>query len=297
MIGSLLRSVCVLTISLTLAAEANAQAVLGPSLTYSENFDSMGDSGTTPPTGWGLFQIAGGSSTWSNNTGSNSTPAIGGIPNGTAIADGTASAGLVVNNNPTGSQINGYNALGASGAAGDRGIATAPTGIAGNAIQLQITNNSGVPVTDLLLSYDMRRYRVGGDDAGRNPPAGIPQGSEELPGYSLFYSLDNGANYTAFNSLIPVGEGPTTNPIVPNTLGVTSVADAAVSLDAPWTPGSNLFLRWVDDNAIDPSPDEIIGLDNVSLTAVPEPASLVLSGVVLLIVGGARWRRRTPRSA
>ena len=66
-------------ISLTIPVSAQ---VLGPSLIYTENFDSMGAAGTSPPAGWQVFQIAGGSSTWINGTGSNSLPAIGAIPNG-----------------------------------------------------------------------------------------------------------------------------------------------------------------------------------------------------------------------
>jgi hypothetical protein len=273
-----------IAIAVTILAVPASSAVLGPSGTYSENFDSMGAAGTAPPSGWQVYSIAGGSNTWINSTGSNSTPAVGAIPNGAAVAAGTASAGLVANDNPTANQTNGYNATGATGAAGDRGIATAPTGIAGSAIELQLTNGTLSPLSTLNLSYDLRRYQIGADNATRTPGAGIPEGSEELPGYWLFYSLDNGATYTAVNSLIPVGAGPSSQPIVPNTVGLTSVSNASVALSGAWNPGSNLFLRWIDDNAIDPSPDEIIGLDNV-VVAVPEPTSL---GVVLILAFLAR---------
>ncbi len=272
--------------ALVLVATAPA-ATLSPS-GYSENFDSMGAAGTTPPSGWGVFSIAGTSSTWTNTTGSNSTPAVGAIPNGTAVAGGTASAGLTANNSPTANNVNGYNATGASGAPADRGIATAPTGNSGNTIQLLLTNGTGSGLTSLQISYDMRRYQAGGDST-RTPPPGIPEGSEELPGYWLFFSLDNGVNFTAVNSLIPVGAGPSSNPIVPNTLGVTSVSNALVTLGGTWNDGANLLLRWVDDNAIDPSPDEIIGLDNV--VVLPEPSSL------LLLAGLCLLARRTRQAA
>jgi phage-related tail fiber protein len=132
---------------------------------------------------------------------------------------------------------------------------------------------------------------VGADNAGRTPGAGIPEGSEELPGYWLLFSLDNGANVTAIDSLTPVGAGPSTNPIVPNTVGVTSVSATGVSLlGGTWNAGSTLVLRWIDDNAIDPSPDEIIGLDNVRI-AVPEPAGLTLVAAALA-AGAAVARHR-----
>jgi hypothetical protein len=284
-----MRVLLVCAIGLCVTGPLFAQ-VLGPSLNYTENFDSMGAAGTAPPAGWQVFQIPGASSTWTNSTGSNSVPAIGAIPNGTAVAGGTASVGLVANDNPTANQVNGYNATGASGATSDRGIATAPTGIAGSAIQFQISNGTGVAQNALTLSYDIRRYQVGADAAGRSPPAGIPEGSDELPGYWLFYSLDNGTNFTAVDSLIPVGAGPSSQPIVPNTVGITSIANTSFALSAPWNAGSNLILRWIDDNAIDPSPDEIIGIDNVRL-AVPEPSNLLLSVVALLASGGFVWGR------
>ena len=154
----------------------------------------MGAAGTAPPSGWQVYSITGGSSTWINSTGSNSTPAVGAIPNGVAVAGGAASPGLVVADNPTANQVNGYNATGSSGAAADRGIATAPTGIAGSAIELLLTNGTGSPLSALTVSYDIRRYQAGADNTTRTPGAGIPEGSEELPGYWLFYSLDNGAD-------------------------------------------------------------------------------------------------------
>lgn len=272
----------------TCIATPAMSAVFGPA-GYSENFDSMGAAGTAPPSGWQVYSIAGASNTWINSTGSNSTPAVGAIPNGAAVAGGTASAGLVVNDNPTVNQVNGFNALGASGAAGDRGIATAPTGNAGSVIELLLTNGTAGPLSSLVVSYDLRRYQAGADNATRTPGAGIPEGSDELPGYWLFYSLDNGATYTAVNSLIPVGAGPSTQPIVPNTVGVTNVSNAAFGLSSSWNVGSNLLLRWVDDNAIDPSPDEIIGIDNVRV--VPEPSSALLAIIASLAAGGIIRRR------
>jgi hypothetical protein len=285
--GARIFSLVLATTWLTLSASG---ALLGPSGVYTENFDSMGAVGTAPPSGWQVYTIAGASGTWINTTGSNSTAAVGAIPNGAAVAGGTASVGLVANDSPTANQNNGYNATGASGAASDRGIATAPTGVAGSIIELQLTNGTLSPVSVATVSYDLRRYQAGVDNTTRTPGAGIPEGSEELPGYWLFYSLDNGVTYTAVNSLIPVGAGPSSQPIVPNTVGLTSVSNASFSLSGNWNVGSNLLLRWVDDNAIDPSPDEIIGIDNVRV-AVPEPSSMAAVVVLSLLLPG-RFSRR-----
>jgi hypothetical protein len=290
MIGTKCVRVAAIMLAATCLSIPASAATLGPSGVYSENFDSMGTSGTVPPADWKVYSIAGASGNWTNSTGSNSTPAVGAIPNGSAVANGTASAGLVANNNPTGSDVNGYNATGASGAASDRGIATAPTGNNGSVIELLLTNGTLSPISALNVSYDIRRYQVGADST-RNPPTGIPQGSEELPGYWLFYSLDSGATYTAVDSLIPVGAGPSSQPIVPNTVGVTNVSNASFSLSGNWNVGSNLMLRWVDDNAIDPSPDEIVGLDNVTI-GVPEPSGLAAIFVLSVLLPGRFIRRR-----
>src|SRR4051794_35330828 len=77
---------------------------------YSQNFDSMGTAGTTPPAGWTVLSIAGSSSTWTNNAGSNSAPPSPGIPAG-AVVGGTPSTGLTARlidpANPAGTNVNG----------------------------------------------------------------------------------------------------------------------------------------------------------------------------------------------
>jgi hypothetical protein len=69
------------------------------------------------------------------------------------------------------------------------------------------------------------------------------------------------------------------------------VSNASFLLSGNWNVGSNLLLRWVDDNAIDPSPDEIFGIDNVSV-AVPEPSSLAAIFALSLLLPGCFSRRR-----
>jgi hypothetical protein len=292
-----------------LAAVALALCCAGPAAAqvaftgnYTQNFDSMGTTGTAPPAGFSVFGITGGSGNdpaatpfFTNLTGNNTTPpnpgaGTGGIPNGTAVAGGNPGT-LSANDNPTASHAsNDYNAIGTSGAATDRAIVTSGTGNAANVIQLQMTNNTGVAQSGLVVSYDIVR-KTQAPDSGRSPPPGIPEGAEELPGYWLFYSLDNGANYTAVDALIPVGEGASGRPVVPNTVGVTTVPATSFNfVGGTWAPGSSLFLRWVDDNAIDPSPDQFIGLDGVGISPVPEPGSLALCGLAAAAL--IRYRRR-----
>ncbi len=110
-----------------------------------------------------------------------------------------------------------------------------------------------------------------------------------MPGYWLFYSLDNGSTWTNVSSLNPTRSGPG-GVIVPNSIGVTNVPATTITLGSAWANGANLRLRWFDDNAQSPSPDQLLGLDNVAINTVPEPATtgMLAVGTSLLI----RMRRR-----
>ncbi len=213
---------------------------------FSENFDSMGTAGTAPPTGWSLKQGAS-SPVTSNTTWTTTIPTTGAGSVPTMIAAVTP---LTASSAPTANNNNGYNAQGASSA--DRVLATAPTTGAGSAIELTLTNTSGSAISTIAISYDTRRFTQGLVSATPT--------NNELPGYWLFYSLDNGTTWTNVSTLNP------TITTVPNTVGVTSTPSTAFSLSSAWANNGTLLLRWVDDNAQQTSPDQIIGLDNVSIT-------------------------------
>lgn len=208
---------------------------------YTQNFDAMGTTGTSAPGGWSFYGNLGGS----NTTWATSIPASGSISAATA---GTANGTLIVATGSSGtSNTQGYN-LGASGNT-DRALGSSPTSGAGVAIQLSLTNTSGAGIGTLRLRYDIRRFLA-------------PASANELPGYWLFYSLDNGTTWTNVAALNP----SLTN--VPNTVGTSAMVETNLVLASAWTNGANLLFRWIDDNAIQTSPDQIIGLDNVSI-AVP----------------------------
>lgn len=66
-------------------------------------------------------------------------------------------------------------------------------------------------------------------------------------------------NFPAFNPTITT---------VPNSVGVTTTAPALVTFSSALANNSTVLFRWVDDNAQTHSPDQILGLDNLSI-AVP----------------------------
>ncbi|MCX6865712.1 MAG: Ig-like domain-containing protein [Verrucomicrobia bacterium] len=210
---------------------------------YSQNFDAMG-TGTAPPTGWSHIGTLGGSnSSWATiipASGSLSA-ASAGTPNNTLIASTSFTSSIK-------SDSQAYNfALGTSTA--DRSLGTSPTSGAGNILQLRLTNNTVAAVSAIRIGYDIRRFTA--------------PGANQLPGYWLFYSIDGGTTWTNVSALNPAASGATVN--VPNSTGVTSVPLTTVTFPSSVAISSEIRLRWVDDNAQETSPDQIIGLDNVSI--------------------------------
>ena len=233
----------------TTSAVVSIAVAAGPARPFfgslTENFDSMG-TGTAFILGWSMRNGAAGTTntTWTDATG---------IPGSSLTSMVTTTGTLTYNNTsngPAATNVNGYNLRGDSDA--DRALGTSPTGVAGVAIQAQLTNNSGSAMTGMQIGYDIRRYVA----------VSTTNGTAELPGYWLFYSLDGGTSWTNVSQLNP------TLANVPNSLGTTNIPLTAVTFASIWSPGSDLLLRWVDDNAVPTSPDQIHALDNVSIQGI-----------------------------
>jgi hypothetical protein len=76
---------------------------------------------------------------------------------------------------------------------------------------------------------------------------------------------------------------------------VTNVTPTLISLNSAWANNSTLTLAWLDDNAQGPSPDQLLGLDNVTV-AIPEPSTYAaIFGALAL--GFVVTRRRGARRA
>ena len=257
-----MRSLAVSTAISLMASSASFGAVVF-SGTYSENFNSMGI-GSAAPAGWRHFATSFGSnSTWTSSVLTSGSSGI------AAMSVTTAGSTLVAATTPSGNQNDGFNA-GVGGSTTNRAIATAPTTVAGSIIQLDLTNGTGSALlagTALNVSFDTIRYTAASS-------------ANQLPGYWFFYSVDGGSSWTN------VGPNPTIT-TVPNTVGVTNTV-TTLTLGANWQSGATMYLRWVDDNATQTSPDQIIGLDNVAIT--PTPGTIALLGAVVGVVGRRRSR-------
>lgn len=238
-----------------LTGAAEAQSVSFTGTAYTQDFNAMGTSGTTRPTGWTTKNGGSGTSnsTWTTTitgTGSNSVA---------SMVDITAA--LTAIDAPTANNVNGFNARGAS--ASDRVLTTAPTSLAGVATQLSLTNNTAAPISGVRVAYDIRRYTAVGT-------------ANELPGYWLFYSLDGGTTWINVTELNPTLAGPA-GVIVPNTVGVTNVPTTTINLASNWAVGGTVLFRWIDDNAVATSPDQIVGLDNVVISAAQPGPTVALT--------------------
>ena len=198
---------------------------------YVQNFDGMG-TGTAAPTGWEFYGALGGNST----TWTTPIPASG-IGGGTLNATLTASTTFTASSNTAGWNY----ALPASTT--DRALGTSPTSGRGLVLQLLLTNDTGSAINAIRVGFDTRRFTAA---------------VNHLPGYWLFYSVDDGTTWANASTLNPTAS------TVPGTVGVTNTVSSHVSLAAPWPAGGELRLRWVDDNG-DTSPDQIYGLDNVTI--------------------------------
>lgn len=204
---------------------------------YTQNFDSMA-SGTTPPAGWSFYGAFGGAnSTYTDSIPIPASAASGGTLNTTLTAATTFT---------TTSNTAGFN-FALPDSTTDRALGTSPTSGQFVALQLSVTNPTGAAISAIRLSYDTRRFTS-------------PATANELPGYIPFYSLDNGTTWNAIPELVP------TLTTVPNSTGVSTLGPVTIPLASAWTNGSTLLIRWLDDNAVATSPDQVLGLDNVSIT-------------------------------
>jgi hypothetical protein len=177
------------------------------------------------------------------------------IPNSgapSAASAGTANTTLTVQSdaaNATGtSNTSGFN-YALSGSTSDRSLGFSPTSGSGLILQLRLTNNTSAAISAIRVGYGIRRFRNASS-------------AEVMPGYRLFVSSDNGSTWTNVTSLNPVASGGTVN--VPNTTGTTTIPLTNITLPSAVAVGSEVRFRWVDDNGV-PSPDQIVGLDNVSI--------------------------------
>jgi hypothetical protein len=276
MLGNLsLRTFLVLTIVAFLAMPAMAQAVFTGS--YAENFDSMGASGTTLPAGWSAGYLGAESSSnrlafspyAGNGLSLTNMPIL--VSNGSALP--SPNVGRIMNLGLTGDS--------------DRALGgyprTTPSG--DHVLQAAIVNSTGGPLSNIIVSYAGEQWNQtqGTSSSGPEMLRVLASSTSATDGFTYYPSLD----FTA----------PHQGPGVPNPTALNGnlaanrqVVSANIALPSPVPDGGTFYVRWHDwnDNG---TTDHFLGIDDIRISQVPEPAGLV-SMLAVPLLAGARVRRR-----
>jgi hypothetical protein len=260
------RSLLAFILPAVAASSANAAAIFTGGV-YTQNFDSMGPAGTTAPTDWIVSLLTGNPSRVTDGGGA----ASGGNITLTVDNGSDATAGRSFNYGTT--------------AASDRAIGNKPTTTASGdrIMQLTLNNNTGAPITTLGIGYTGEQWNLGQGTSS--------SGSEML---RLYYSLSPssgwvsvGLDWTApIQALLGNPQGARDG----NASGNRTVLSTNFTPASPIAPGTDFYLRWLDwyENSTN---DHGLAIDDVSITATPEPASIGLLALGGLTLVNRRRRR------
>jgi hypothetical protein len=256
-----------LAVALLLGAGTSSNA----QFSYFQNFDSMGPSGTTLPILWsaGYLGTVGTvnravMSPYAGN-GLSITPMTPVVSDGSALPAGNV--GTVLN-------------LGAAGGL-DRALGNYPrTSPSGDQImQVAIRNFTGAPLQAIQLSYwgEQWRQSQGTSSSGPEILRVLASTTSPIDGFTYFPALDFTAPIQTVAQL-PVG-GMDGNAAA-NRVFISNFINFA----APVPDGGTFYVRWHDWNDNGTS-DHFLGIDDVTITLIPEPGtvSLALLGLGALI--------------
>lgn len=215
--------------------QAQAYTFTSANLTYSENFDGMGTSGTAFLTGWYGYRYAGSTAAGDLTTlvASTGTSTTGGCHN-VGTAGGDRSIGLLASNS------------------------TIPR------IGATFTNNTGGNITSLAFSFVMEQWRSASSNT-----------VDEINTFEYSFdatSLSTGT-WTAFTNLnlYELLTGTTTNTNVDGTASGNYANISATLSSITWGNGTTMWIRWNDDNAA--GSDCLLSVDDLSITATYSAAS------------------------
>jgi PEP-CTERM motif len=242
-----------------------------------ENFDSMGTAGTSPPAGWTIGYL--GASGSQNRLAM--TPHAG---NGQAITSLAGGANFAVSNGTVGSGTPFALNLGTTGSS-DRALGNFPrtSPFGDHIMQVQVTNNSGSALTDITLSYWGEQWkRFQGTAAEKPERLRVLYG--DVSATDGFVYLGTAFDFNALQDL--GGELVLDGNAAENRTLVTGSFTPA----QPIADGATFWIRWHDWNDNSTS-DHVLAIDDVQVSGVPEPGTLVmLLGAAVL--GLVAWRRR-----
>ncbi len=213
---------------------------------YTNDFNSLGTAGTAMPAGFRTLVLPGNNATYGAAS-PISAAAIGGAAASSSQALTVWNAGGAVASSST----NLFN-CGSFGKINDRALGTDPTGIGAMVIELALTNSTGTNLPGIIFSYTLKCMTNGTGGSGNE--------SAELPGYSFFYSLTGGATAAEWTKVTALCNGNYIQGTISNTPA------AAITFSIPLTNNGLMYFRWADDNCQATSPDQMLAIDNISIT-------------------------------
>jgi hypothetical protein len=258
--------------SAAMSTRAQAEIVLN-TLTYSQNFDSLGTTNVAAAFSATVGTIA-------------AVPNLGGEWDGAKIGGtGTAATNFNADNGAANSgSLYNFGTTGSS----DRALGAIASGSNIMAFGFQLTNNTGDTIRQISISFTQENWRSS-TSAVNTLTAGWALGGGSV-------TSANYLNATGFNSIADlnlVGPAPgATNGALDGNLSANQVARSTTLSGIEVAQGQSIFFRWQDFN--DAGNDAGLAIDDFSLsvTSVPEPASLALMGTVLGAGGLLRFRRK-----
>lgn len=243
-------------------------SITGPgTATYSQNFDSLPNSGTT--------------ATWANNStlsGWYLYNSVGAAVTTIGVNNGASSAGSFYSYGSTSER-----ALGGLGSGGTYFGSPASGSVAGW-IAVAFANNSGLNIDAVTVGFDGEQWRNGGNTT--------PQ--------TMVFEYGFGSSFASVTTwFAPGGAFDWTSPIATgmaaavdgNTMGFVGSRGGTIG-SLTWADGETLWLRWIERN--DAGNDHGLAIDNFSFSAnlVPIPEVETYVAAALAGVFGAFWLNR-----
>ncbi|HEX3359142.1 MAG TPA: Ig-like domain-containing protein, partial [Tepidisphaeraceae bacterium] len=263
---------------------------------YSQNFDGIGVSGTTLPAGFGSMAIPGSTGTYTAAKPIDAAGIAAATNNTQTLTIWNAGSAVVS------SGAHSYN-VGCWDGTSDRALGSDAASTGAQVFELSLVNNTGTTLYGITLSYDCKCLTNGTIQSGGT----IPTEETELPGYCFFYSTTgtNSASYwtevgVAGNAALVDGV-PTQNELcLPNYTQGTTMSSGPVNITfaTPLTNNGVMHLRWADDNNTGDNPDQMVAIDNISIStynpfalqvsiASPAPNSTLPLGTNVVIMASA----------
>lgn len=228
---------------------------------YSQNFDSLTSnawSNDSTIAGWSLFK----------------SPAPGSAVTAITVGTGSSNTGAFYS----------FGALNST----ERALGGLGSGSLSGWIAAAFTNNTGSSISDITVGFDGEQWRNGGNATMAAQQMVLQYGFGNTFGDVTNWNAPGGN----FNWASPV-VAATAGAVDGNVAGKVGNRGGTIS-NQNWTPGSTLWVRWVENN--DTGNDHGLAIDNFSLsvTAVPEPNNyaMLLAGLGVM---GFIARRRSSR--